>query len=716
MRDLSTLTFHPTAEKIVEIICQKTQNTNPTFFRIVLSYYLARMAAMMRVSIATKDRGIIPANLYAINLAGSGEGKGYSTNFIEMNVIQRFNEVFEDQTFPVVSDENVAKAAIKRANIENVDPDDMLMRVTKEFKDLGKYASCFNSATTAAVQQMRNKLLLAGIGAVNFEMDEIGSNLLGNADVLSSFLELFDLGITKQKLTKNTKENLRVHEVKGITPTNMLLFGTHTALLNGGKVEEEFMSFLKTGYARRCFFGFARELCKDMTLTPEQVYDISTNQQSNQFIDDISIAFSELANIVNYKKVITVSKDVSILLIEYRLHCEKLAYALSEYDDIEKAELSHRYFKVLKLAGVYAFIDGQAEITEDNLYHAICMAEESGKSFNQIHTREPNYAKLAKYIAGTRHELTHVDLMEKLAFYKGSAVARTELMTNAMTWGYKNQVIIKRSTSSNIEFFKGETLKATDLDNLILSISDDISDGYENKTIAFNKLHIFSQLPFTHWTNHHTSNGHRDDECMLPGFNMLVLDIDDGTYIQTFDALMKDYKYLLHTTKRHTSADHRFRVIMPINYQLFLDRNDFKEFMNNVFEWLPVEIVVDEKTGQRSRKWVTCQGNYKYSTGTKLIDVMQFIPKTSKNDERKKSIQTYQSLSNLERWFVQNSDGNRNNQLIRYALMLVDSGYTLGNVQQCVTELNNKLADKLPEKEINDTIMQTVSKKIREAA
>ena len=74
MRDLKTLTFHPTAEKIVDILCKKTQNTNPMFFRVLISYYLAKITAMMRVKIATQDRGEIPVNLYAINLAPSGQG------------------------------------------------------------------------------------------------------------------------------------------------------------------------------------------------------------------------------------------------------------------------------------------------------------------------------------------------------------------------------------------------------------------------------------------------------------------------------------------------------------------------------------------------------------------------------------------------------------------------------------------------------------------
>lgn len=74
MKDFSKLTFHPTAEKMVELLCEKTQNSNPQFFRMMVCYYICKMAATMRVSINTKDRGKIPVNFYGINLGVSGIG------------------------------------------------------------------------------------------------------------------------------------------------------------------------------------------------------------------------------------------------------------------------------------------------------------------------------------------------------------------------------------------------------------------------------------------------------------------------------------------------------------------------------------------------------------------------------------------------------------------------------------------------------------------
>jgi hypothetical protein len=715
MKSLDTVPYHSMAEKLVEILCQKTQNASPQFFRVLISYHLAKVASMMRVMVQSKDRGIIPVNLYAINLAASGQGKGHSTDIIEEQITNKFYNVFFDQTYPVVVEENLAKLAVKRANIKELDPDEQIGVVTKEFEALGPLLTAFDSGTTAAVKQMHHKLLMCEIGSMNFEMDEIGSNLLGNADILGTFLELFDKGKIKKKLTKNTKENSRNEEIIGNTPANLLLFGTPSKLLDGSKVEDEFYSFLETGYARRCMFGYTRTTNKNINMTPEDVYDALTDTSTNSFISDVSTKLGQLAGITNYNKVITISKPVSLLLIEYRQECERKAAALGEHEDILKAEISHRYFKTLKLAGTYAFIDGQSEVTEDNLYSAIKMTEESGVAFRKLLKRDRAYVKLAKYIANVGHEVTHADMTEDLPFYRGSGATKAEQMQLAIAWGYKNQIIIKKSYSSGIEFLTGETLKATDLSKMRLAYSTEWTENYKNVTAPFDKLHQLTQKDDLHWITHHLSEGHRHEEGIISGFNMVVIDVDDGVSVDSVKAILKDYVCMIYTTKRHTPAAHRFRIILPINYYIKLDSQDFKEFMANIFEWLPFE--VDTATGQRSRKWMTFNGHYEYinenNPDAKLLDALEFIPKTAKNDERKKDMQTMKSLNNVERWFINNTgDGNRNNQLIRYAMMQADSGMAFDVIRNNVITLNDKLPDKLSDSELTSTILTSVSRAI----
>lgn len=711
MKDLSTVPYHKMSEQIVEILCQRTQNTSPEFFRLLTAFHLSKCGSMMHVKVHSPILGVIPVNMYAINLAPSGMGKGYGTNIMEDEVIDTFKTVFTEQTFPVITEENLYKLAVKRAGIKGEDPDAELVLVQKEFEELGEMLFAFDSGTPAAVKQAHHKILMGKIGSMNFEMDEIGSNLTGNADTLSTMLELFDVGKVKKKLTKNGRDNKRNADLDGRAPTNLLMFGTPSKLFDGGRTEEEFWSLQQTGYARRCFVSYTRKTNKKLYATAVEVYDALTDTSKSQLLKSISAHLGQLANPVNYNKVITMDKATCLLLIEYKQFCEKRALTFGETDleEMAKAEMSHRYFKVLKLAGMYSFLDGLSEITEENLYAAIRLAEDSGKAFRRLIQQDKSHVRLAKYIAAAGCELTQADLTEKLPFYKGSASNKNDLLNLATAWGYKNRVIIKKAFQSGIEFISGETLQETNLNAIPISVSAEITVNYSVQSAKFTQLYKLAEKDGLHWAVHQFKDGYRSDDNAIPGFSLVVLDVDSGTTIDEVRVLMQDYKCLIYTTKRHTDAAHRFRLIIPTNYYLKLDSDDYKEFMQNIYSWLPFP--VDANTCDRSRKWLTHNGHHEYINGTKLIDVMEFIPKTTRNDERKKSILDLQSLTNLERWFVQNTGtGNRSNQLIKYALMLVDTGSAFTEVRDSVLELNKKLPDRLTENEIDTTIMVSVNK------
>jgi hypothetical protein len=231
-----------------------------------------------------------------------------------------------------------------------------------------------------------------------------------------------------------------------------------------------------------------------------------------------------------------------------------------------------------------------------------------------------------------------------------------------------------------------------------------------NEYAPWDKLHVLTQKAGLHWVAHHLTEGYRNEENCIPGFNLVVIDIDGGVNLSTVQLLLKNYKYLLYTTKRHTDAEHRFRLILPINYTLNLDAKEYKELLNNIYAWLP--FTVDTQTNQRSRKWLSHNGHYEYNEG-EVLDVLPFIPKTSKNEERKVLLESQQSMDNLERWVTNNiGDGNRNNMLLRYAMILMDAGFSFDQINSRVKDLNEKIPDKLDEAEIMSTIMVSVAKAI----
>jgi hypothetical protein len=702
--------YHATSEELVQVLRDHTQRDDSLFFRLMVGFYFSLAASQMRCSILTPDRGEIPVNMYVLNLAPSGYGKTQSMNLIEGDVLGLFRHRFLEETYTILAEQNLPKLANKRAIRKSTDPDDELARVTKEFERLGAPLFSFDSATSPAIKQLRHQLLMSNAGSLNLIMDEVGSNLIPNKEAFETFIELYDKGLVKSKLIKNTTDSIRSEEIVGQTPANMLMFGVPGRVFDGAKTEDELREMLGTGYARRCFFGYVRNAARMPNRTAEQMYLDRTSQNNTQKVAELANRFEALADIINANKKLVIKKETCILLNEYQLHCETRAQKLTDQKELQIREMGERYFKVLKLAGAYAFIDDCPEVTENHVYNAIKLAEDSGEAFQLMLAQDRAFMKLAKYVAMVGEDVTHADLAEDLPFYKGGTGARTEMLNMAIAWGYKNNIIIKKSFSDGIEFLRGEALQVTDLEKMIVSYSNDITTGYQNERAPFDQLYKLTQAPGMHWVAHHLNEGYRNGENCIPGFNLVVIDVDGGVALSTVKLLLKNYKFLVYTTKRNTDEENRFRVIMPTNYELKMDGKDYKEFMTNIFDWLPFE--VDRSAGQRERKWLTHPGHYEYNEG-EVLDVLPFIPKTSKNEERKQLLDSQQAMDNLERWVINNiGDGNRNNMILRYGMILLDAGFEFEAIRVKVMELNSKIPDKLDEAEIMSTVMITIAKNL----
>ena len=710
--DLSQVKHSPVIEELVDVLCNKTQNTDRGFYQVEVAYFLSKMASAMRASILTKDRGRVPVNLYALCLGSSGYGKGHSVNIMENDFIRGFKRRFLEETMPVVSEDSLNQIAQERA-IRNGTSETIEKDVANsEFKRLGAYPFTFDSGTSPAVKQLRDKLLMARCGSINLQIDEIGSNLIGATEVLNVFLELFDQGLVKQKLTKNTVDNSRSEDRDGSTPTNMLLFGTPVKLLDGGTTEDLFYSFLEIGFARRCLFGIGKINKKALySISPAEIFARLTDPGNVNTVKKWSRHFTNLADPAKFNWEMGIDDLVSIKLIEYKTECEKLADSLPEHEEIKKAELSHRYFKALKLAGALAFVDESMDVTMDHLLQAIKLVEESGKAFESILTREKAYMKLAKYIANTDNEVTHADLTEALPFYKSGSGARNEMLSLAIAWGYKNHIIIKKSFVDGIEFFKGESLKQTDLNKMILSWSPELAFNYSSEKGPWDQLDKLFKAPGLNWCNHQFVNGHRCNDHAIPGFNMVVVDVDGTSTINTVQELFKEYKYILYTTKRHgVDGKDRFRLVFPLNYELKLNLDDYKEFMNNVFKWLPFE--TDECANQASKKWLANDKAQYISNDGELLDALKFIPRTSRNEQYQKEMSKIENMDNLERWFAQRMvQGNRNNLMFKYGMALVDSGLDFQEVEARVKKFNKQINSGLTEEELEKSILVTIAKK-----
>lgn len=719
--DLTGVEHHPAVEEVVDALCAKVKNKDRVFFRAEVVYFFSKMASAMRAVVVTKDRGIISVNLFALLLASSGYGKGHSVSIMEEDIEQAFKRRFMDLTMPELAEDNRRQVANYKAAAAGTDPDIELEKLNGEYQRAGAYTYTFDSGTVPAVKQMRHKMILAGLGAINYQRDEIGSNLQEDKDLLTLFLELYDQGLVKAKLTKSTNESIRNEDMDGKTPTNMLIFGTPAKLFDGSATEDLFYSLLETGYARRCIFAMGQqESSIDKSKTAEEVYRERINPTFSNTLQKWSQIAHSLADPHMYNWRMQVEDEVGIKLTEYTMACEEAASKLKAHQEIQKAEIMHRHSKALKIAGALAFVDRSSEIEMDHLMSAIKLVEESGESFQKILHREKAYVRLGKYIAEMGPlELSHHDLMEALPFYPKPNNQRNEMLNLAMSWGYSNHVIIKKRFQGTVELYQGEALKETNIDEVQVSFSEVYTEGYGIEKGPFDNL---SQLATAaqddgscyHWCNHAFASGYRSENHARPGFDLIVLDIDGGVRIEQVCEILSDYKFMIYTTKRHSEEEHRFRLVLPSSYFLKMEADTYREFMDGIMDWLPFE--TDRGANQRSRKWETNPNGQVIFNDGKLFNPLPFIPRTRMNEEHKKSMEVT-NMDSLERYFalaIANGQNTRNNTMIKYALVLVDSGMLFHEVAQQLHAFNEKLSDPLPDGEIDNTILKTVTKRLEE--
>lgn len=726
MIDLSTVQHFQPIEEITDVLCKKKQSTDKAFFRTIVTYYIGKMAACMRANIVTKHLGTIPINTYVLALAPSGYGKNFSVNFMEENIIRDFRVAFLQDTMPAFAQKHLADMATTRSVNNHTSQAEEIKLINQEYNKLGSYLFTFDSATGPAIKQMRQKLLMAGIGSINLQIDEIGMNLTDSGEALNMFLELFDKGFTKQKLTKNTDSSSRGEDLDGSTPANMLLFGEPYALLDGGTIEDNFYAYLRTGYARRTLFCMGKNTSSInyQNRTPKEIYDDLCDPQNDAIAAKWSSHFASLADQNMYNYSVNLPNDIGIKLQEYKMECEEKAEKFKASQLLQKTEVSNRYFKALKLAGAFAFVDVSPDITETHLNQAIKLVEESGNAFTKILTRDLPHMKLAKFISEQTHEVTHAEIVEELPFFKGSS-NKKDMLSLAKAWGLDHNILITSRYNDDIEFLSGKQLNNSSGDNSIISYSTDFAFNYYNDELSWDNLKQLGTMESPdkageplHFCNHHfaceiNGNGHRCNEDVIGKFNTIILDIDDGTPITLAQNVLEDYSYIIYTTKRHTAEQNRYRILIPMSHELELSKEEFSQFMSNILTYLP--FTCDEMVKDISHKWETNPKGIVFDHQGKLFNVLPFIPGSRSNDIYNKQFKDKKlaDLGALERWFIQKMDvGNRNNYMLRYTMALVDSGKSLEDVEKLVKGFNKRLPNPLPEEELANTCLKTAAKKI----
>ena len=704
--------YHSGTEALVETLANRANTTDKHFIRTVVLFYLSIITSTMRNRIVLAGNRPVPLNIYALALAGSGAGKGIITSELERllaPLTTTFTEKWKSKREDYIQD-TAAKLSAKNGT----DLQEEVEKTRKIVRGLGVPLLWFEEATSPAFKQMRTALIKVPFGSLNFIVDEVFSVPYGD-DVLQDLVKSYDIGSLKQKLIKHTPDAQRVvDDTSALVPANMLLFGTGS-LLGDPTIQQKLLTQLESGLARRCMFALTPN-ATSLPLTATQRLHNLRNTNTSSLMSRYQSSIGNMIRDDSYCLDIQMDNNTELFLMEYQINCEERSRVLD--NNILAIEMYHRYMRVAKIAGIYAAWDGVNRITIEHLKSAMKLVEDGGDSLGHMVRNEAQHIRLAKFL-GKSGEVTMSQLVTELPWFgtKPKAV-KQEMLQLATEYGHANNIIISQETRRGIEYIKGNVITTTNLDKIILSISADQAYNYQNGYITWDNLHTQVTLQGNHWCNHWMNNGHRSEDTTIEGFNMVVIDVDNrpdspnNVPMSIAMELLKDYKYLIYSSKSSTPEFNRYRIILPLSHLLHMSADVFKDFMSNIYEWLPIP--ADEVTDQRSRKWLGYDLGYHYNEG-KLLPALDFIPETERSIAHKKETKALASLNNLDRWTVlqcNNPDNGRNNTLLRYALLLADAGIEIQDIEACVLNVNKSIRIPLPVSEITGTIMVTVQRHI----
>ncbi len=673
---------------------------------MLISYTFSEVASNLRAKMKLYDGTVKPLNFYGYIFGESGVGKDASLNALNRIFIDSFSKKME-RGF----DKHRTKYWEQRAMaLVDQDVEDVEAQIKEEYKLVSPFSYRIASGTEAGISKARVTSGYYKIGAINLVIDELGANYPKLRELLSLMLSSYEDGNTEARMLKNES----VMAVKGV-PSNFLGYSSPALIFDGGSTEKALMDDLSQGFARRSFIAYALKPDKEKLTAKEIVAKNRAKADNNgSKIKAMNDYFEELANHKNMHRELPITEDAELAIAEYQIKCDGIVEGTKNIQEQERLELINRPWKAQRLAGVYAFVSKSETITAQFVKEAIYVAEISGIGFQKVMNQPPAYERVFNFIKG-RSKTSDVDLA-KQQWFKGSAFQKRELLSLARAFGYENDCLFRTKEVEGVEFYSFAEVPKTDVDNITISISKDITKDFKAKKVPFEVLHEVVCNPKFNYSAGTFKNGHRRKSNYQEKQNLIIIDIDDGMKLETAKKMFANYKCMIATTKSHQKDKNgltcdRFRIIFITDRTIKLDSEMYSRFMSNCYESLGVP--ADESCKDSSRMYYGAKGDHWYSDGDKLFEISDLIPETTKEKERKTMLNSsgVGSTQGLERVLLEEAiRGSRNHTILRYAMFLKDSGYELEDAKEKTLDFNSKLPESLAEKEIRQTIFKTLEK------
>lgn len=383
-----------------------------------VNYKLANLASQMHIKVDTMSGyAPTPVNIYSLVLLNSGGGKNSSLGLMDRIFFGDAFEKIREVVYPHYKDKALAR--LEKMGAE---------------RELHNWTQSISNATISGMFAYAESYSLSTFGSLNIEIDEIGNALLSKAELFENLLTPYDNG-DFQPVAKRTDANAL--DISGL-PVNLYCFGNKVRLLNGDGVEQAFMQRIDEGYGRR--FIFVDDNSVPKVKSPEEIMtEMKTAEdiRKQRIVDRTTM--SDLINSKNFNRVLTITDEG---MYQYAvIKSESDAYLANQKGVLPavEADVSERYFKTIKLAGVYAFFEGRASVDKEHILQAYEIVKDSSEVLARLRKVKPTHERLldtllnegdrvtSQHILGysfinstwTKKVLEIIDLAKQLASERG---------------------------------------------------------------------------------------------------------------------------------------------------------------------------------------------------------------------------------------------------------------------------------------------------------
>lgn len=648
-------------------------------------------------------------NFFGMLFIKSGGGKDYAKNTLEAP----FKRIMKNMPSSI---EYLATTSTSTFENNVIIPSQYANKAPKDYElsigssDIGLYISGLFVSN-------------AGVGSLNVTINEFGDHV-NNAQNINLLKEMYD-GTVMAKMIQGEKDDDVRQNIYGM-PTNMLAYGTPVGIKRDKKKLDSFKSITQSGLYRRSFIYYEEPL--ESVKKAVDIIDISDLEESYfKLVLAKGIEILPNGQKARPDNILQVSPEGQELINAFEDELLDNANA-NLYDELIPLDET-AYKTVERVAAIISILDLSEEVNKGHVEYAIDLFKRTRSSVHNLFEQTPVFEIIYLRLSMAKEPMMKSDLIKTLGISVKEFQESIE-MVDELAHRYNKKL---KSIGSKIVRYMIEDYEVTKLNKMIVSVSTKISNTPERAVdFAPHEVQFFGEgmtienlvtseevqsFCLGHFDpSAQAPSGHRKKDNFLPGQNMVAWDIDDGLTLEEARDRLKNYTYIIYTTRNHQKAKgngepkDRFRVMMPTKTTYYVSAEQHKTMYENLSKLIDLP-TYDVSTRNVSRLWFTNPEAIVYKNDSEPLDVRCCIGETETAEKilpRLEEIEVDEQdrrISGMMKWFIANTgEGNRNTNVYKFGKFMLDINTPLSDVENKIHYVNQMISDPLPEGEIRTII------------